>query len=165
VGSTARLSGWIHATRDHGGIIFIDLRDHYGLTQLVFNPDKPFYHQVSRLPRESTVTVTGQVMKRDAETINPALETGQIELWVDEIEILSQAQTLPFSITDDRPIPEATRLTYRFLDLRRQRVHDRLMLRSKVIASIRQRMIDMGFADGQHVDWRTGWTDVYILGQ
>jgi aspartyl-tRNA synthetase len=149
VGSPARLSGWIHATRDHGGIIFIDLRDHYGLTQLVFNPDKPFYHQVSRLPRESTVTVTGQVMKRDAETINPALETGQVELWVDEIEILSQAQVLPFSITDDRPIPEATRLTYRFLDLRRQGVHERLMLRSKVIASIRQRMIDMGFSEFQ----------------
>lgn len=149
VGSTARLSGWIHATRDHGGIIFIDLRDHYGLTQLVFNPDKPFYHQVSRLPRESTVTVTGQVMKRDAETINPALATGQVELWVDAIEILSQAQMLPFSITDDRPIPEATRLTYRFLDLRRQRVHERLMLRSKVIASIRQRMIDMGFSEFQ----------------
>ncbi len=149
VGMTARLSGWIHATRDHGGIVFIDLRDHYGLTQLVLNPDKPFYEQAAKLPRESTVTVTGRVMKRDDETINPALVTGEVELWVEDVEVLSQAQPLPFSITDDRHIPEATRLTHRFLDLRRQSLHDRLMLRSRVIASIRQRMIAMGFSEFQ----------------
>ena len=101
VGMTARLSGWIHTRRDHGGIVFIDLRDHYGLTQLVLNPNDPLYAQAARLPRESTVTVTGRVMQREAETINPALATGEVELWVEECEVLSQAQMLPFSITDD----------------------------------------------------------------
>lgn len=149
VGMTARLSGWIHATRDHGGIVFIDLRDHYGLTQLVLNPNKPFYDEISRLPRESTVTVTGPVTRRDDETINTMVETGEVELVVESIEILSQARPLPFSITDERMIPEVTRLAHRFLDLRRQGLHDRIMLRSKVIASIRQRMIEMGFFEFQ----------------
>ncbi len=149
VGMTARLSGWIHTRRDHGGIVFIDLRDHYGLTQLVLNPNDPLYAQAARLPRESTVTVTGRVMQREAETINPALATGEVELWVEECEVLSQAQMLPFSITDDKTIPESTRLTYRFLDLRRQTLHDRIMLRSQVIASIRRRMIEMGFSEFQ----------------
>jgi aspartyl-tRNA synthetase len=149
VGSRARLSGWLHATRDHGGIVFIDLRDHYGLTQLVLHPDKDFYDQAAKLPRESTITVTGTVMKRDETTINPGLETGEVELWVEDFEVLSRAQPLPFSITDERSIPEATRLTYRFLDLRRPALHQRIMLRSQVIAGIRRRMIEMGFAEFQ----------------
>ncbi len=149
VGEIAKLSGWIHTIRNHGGIIFVDLRDHYGLTQLVLNPDQAFFEQASRLPRESVILVSGPVMKREAETVNPTLNTGEVELWVDAFEVLGQADLLPFSIADERPMAEATRLTYRFLDLRRQSLHDHVMLRSRVIASIRRRMTDMGFNEFQ----------------
>jgi len=101
-GETARLSGWIHRKRDHGGVLFVDLRDHYGITQLVFYPDRPFYAKIAHLSRESVVTVTGQVAERTLENINPNVETGEVELHVDELAVLSEAAPLPFPIAEDQ---------------------------------------------------------------
>lgn len=148
-GETARLSGWIHRKRDHGGVLFVDLRDHYGITQLVFYPDRPFYAKIAHLSRESVVTVTGQVAERTLENINPNVETGEVELHVDELAVLSEAAPLPFPIAEDHQVPEATRLTHRFLDLRRERLHRHVLLRSQVISSIRRRMTDFGFSEFQ----------------
>ena len=149
VNQTVRLSGWIHRVRDHGGVIFIDLRDHYGLTQAVIHPDKDFHCDVHHWRLESVVTLTGAVVKRDESTFNPNIPTGEVELVAEEMTIQSRSDVLPFPVADESLCPESTRLTYRFLDLRRTTLHNSIILRSKIIASIRQRMTNLGFEEFQ----------------
>jgi aspartyl-tRNA synthetase len=148
-GRTARISGWVHRKRDHGQLLFVDLRDHYGITQCVADSGSPVFGRLEALKLETVVTVTGKVVARSAETVNPALATGQIELQVAEIAIQSEAEPLPFPVNADADYPEETRLKYRFLDLRRESVHRNIVLRSRVISSIRRRMIDQGFLEYQ----------------
>jgi len=149
VGQTVRLSGWIHRKRDHGGLLFVDLRDHYGLTQCVLEPENEFFETLERLRVESVIQVTGEVLARSDETVNPNLPTGGIELRVDTMEILSEAGELPLPVFGEPDYPEDTRLKYRFLDLRRDTLHQNLVLRSQIIASIRRRMTDSGFLEIQ----------------
>ncbi len=149
VGQSLRLSGWVFRKRDHGNLLFIDLRDHYGVTQIVFHPEKPFFEQASKLKYESVITVTGRVVAREATTINPKMQTGEIEVVVDEIVIQSVAENLPLQVDSTEDGPEDTRLRYRFLDLRRERIHQNIVRRSKIIASLRRRMIDHGFMEFQ----------------
>jgi len=148
-GRTARLSGWVHRKRDHGQLLFIDLRDHYGVTQCVIDISSPLFAAADALRLESVVTVTGRVTSRSPETINLKLDTGEVELVIAEIETQSEAEPLPFPVNSDAEYPEDMRLAYRFLDLRRERVHANVLLRSHVIASIRRRMIDQGFIEFQ----------------
>ena len=148
-GSTARLSGWVHRKRDHGGLLFIDLRDHYGMTQCVVAQGSPVLKLLEELRPESVITVTGDVVPREAGTVNAKLPTGAIELRVREVEVQSSAEVLPIQVAGDAEFPEELRLRYRFLDLRRDRQHRNLMLRSQVISSIRRRMIDQGFTEFQ----------------
>jgi aspartyl-tRNA synthetase len=148
-GSTARLSGWVHRKRDHGQLLFIDLRDHYGATQCVIDISSPLFPAADALRLETVATMTGRIVPRSPETVNPKLDTGEVELAIAEIDVLSEAETLPFPVNSDAEYPEEMRLAYRFLDLRRERMHDNIMLRSKVIASIRRRMIEQGFAEFQ----------------
>ena len=148
-GSEVRLSGWIHRKRDHGGLLFIDLRDHYGLTQLVFNPTSPGFAKVERLRAESVICCDGKVIKRDSDVINPNLPTGEIEVVVADVEILSEAAELPLPVFGEPEYPEEIRLKNRFLDLRRETLHKNIVLRSRIIADIRQRMIDQGFLEYQ----------------
>jgi len=149
VGATARLSGWVHRKRDHGQLQFLDLRDHYGVTQCVVDVSSPLFQAVDALRLESVVTVTGRVVARSAETVNPRLDTGGVELVVDSVEIQSEAEPLPFPVNTEADYPEDMRLRYRFLDLRREGVHRNIVLRSRVIASIRRRMIEAGFMEFQ----------------
>jgi aspartyl-tRNA synthetase len=148
-GQTVRVSGWVHRKRDHGQLLFIDLRDHYGITQVVADSSSPVFKQFETLRLESVITVTGTVVARSAETVNAQLPTGRIEVQVAELTIQSEAETLPFPINAEADYPEEMRLRYRFLDLRRETVHQGIVLRSKVIASIRRRMIDQGFMEYQ----------------
>ena len=148
-GKPARLSGWVHSKRDHGGLLFVDLRDHYGLTQCVFASGTPAFAQAEELRPESVITVTGQVVLREAVTVNPKLPTGEIELRAETLEVQSAAEVLPIQVAGDQQFPDELRLKYRFLDLRRERVHRNLMLRAGVIASIRRRMIAQGFTEFQ----------------
>ena len=148
-GTTARLSGWVHRKRDHGGLLFIDLRDHYGLTQCVFAGGSPAFKAAEALRLESVITVTGTVVPRAPDAVNPKLATGQVELQVAELAVQSVAEPLPLQVASDTEYPEETRLRYRFLDLRRERPHRNIMLRSQVIASIRRRMIDARFTEFQ----------------
>jgi aspartyl-tRNA synthetase len=148
-GQTARLSGWVHRKRDHGGLLFIDLRDHHGLTQCVIPAGSPVFALADRLRVESVVTVTGQVVARVAGTVNDRLPTGGIELRVEELAVQSEAAVLPIQVAGEAEFPEDLRLRYRFLDLRREKPHRNLMLRSAVIASIRRRMIEQGFTEFQ----------------
>src|SRR5437588_7021367 len=148
-GQTARLSGWVHRKRDHGQLLFVDLRDHYGITQCVIDVSSPLFPAAEALRLESVVTMTGRVTKRSEDTINPNLPTGEVELVIDAIEVQSVAEPLPFPVNTDAEYPEEMRLTYRFLDLRREDVHAKMMLRSAVIASIRRRMIEQGFTEFQ----------------
>ncbi|MBN9532077.1 MAG: aspartate--tRNA ligase [Alphaproteobacteria bacterium] len=149
VGNTVRLSGWVNRRRDHGGLLFIDLRDHYGLTQCVVEPDAAAFAEADRCRSEWVVTLTGKVVARTPETVNPDLPTGDIELRIAEVAIQSVAQELPLPVFGDLEYPEDTRLKYRFLDLRRERLHRNITLRSHVIASIRRRMIAQGFTEFQ----------------
>jgi aspartyl-tRNA synthetase len=149
VGSTVRISGWIHRKRDHGGVLFVDLRDHYGLTQVVAAAGSAALKLLESLRVESVVTVTGQVVSRGAEAVNPKLATGEIEVVAREITVQSAASELPMPVAGEADYPEEIRLTYRYLDLRRERLHRNIMLRSAVIASIRRRMIDQGFFEFQ----------------
>ena len=149
VGSTVRLSGWINRKRDHGQLVFIDLRDHYGITQCVADSSDPMFASVEETRNESVVTVTGSVVKRSDETINPALPTGEIEVRIDTFSIQSAAEVLPLQVNSDEDAGEETRLRYRYLDLRRSRPHDNIMLRASVIQSIRRRMVDIGFTEFQ----------------
>ena len=149
VGSTVRLSGWIHRKRDHGNLLFVDLRDHYGLTQIVTDVDSDAFKVLEKLRAESVVTITGDVVARAAETVNANLPTGEIEVRARDVSVQSSAQELPMPVFGDAEYPEDIRLRYRFLDLRRDRLHSNIVLRSKVISSIRQRMIDQGFTEFQ----------------
>ncbi|MFG2680395.1 aspartate--tRNA ligase [Streptomyces sp. NPDC048392] len=145
VGTDVRLSGWLHNRRDLGGILFIDLRDHHGITQLVARPGTEAYEALDRLTKESTVRVDGEVVSRGTENINPDLPTGEIEVEVGEVELLGAAQPLPFTINTEDGVNEERRLEYRFLDLRRERMHRNIMLRTSVISSIRSKMVALGF--------------------
>jgi aspartyl-tRNA synthetase len=148
-GLPARLSGWVHSKRDHGGLLFIDLRDHYGLTQCVFAAGSAAFATVDRLRPESVITVTGEVVLREEGTVNPRLPTGEVELRAREVVVQSAADVLPMQVAGEEKYPDDIRLTYRFIDLRREKVHRNIMLRAAVIASIRRRMIDQGFTEFQ----------------
>ena len=149
VGETVRLSGWVHRRRDHGGVLFVDLRDHYGLTQIVADSDSPALAALESVRVESVVTIDGVVKRRSEATVNPNLATGEVEVFAQNVTILSAAQELPMPVAGEAEYPEDIRLTNRFLDLRRERIHANIVLRSGVIASIRQRMIGQGFTEFQ----------------
>src|SRR6476646_2592630 len=149
IGSTVRLSGWCHRIRDHGGVLFIDLRDHYGLTQVVADPDSKAFTLAETLRAEWVVRIDGKVRKRPGGTENPDLPTGQVEVYIDEIEVLGPAADLPMPVFGEQDYPEEIRLKYRFLDLRRDHLHANIMLRGKVIDSIRRRMKESGFFEFQ----------------
>jgi aspartyl-tRNA synthetase len=149
VGAEVRLSGWVHRRRDHGGLIFIDLRDHYGMTQCVVEPDSPAFAEADRARSEWVLTVTGRVTARPGDMINRDLPTGEVEVRIDTVTVQSVAQELPLPVFGDLEYPEDTRLQYRFLDLRRERLHRNITLRSNVIQSIRRRMVAQGFTEFQ----------------
>jgi len=149
VGSTVRVSGWVHRVRDHGGLLFIDLRDHYGITQCVVDPKSPAFADAERLKPEWVVRVDGEVVARSAETINPHLPTGEVEIRVAAIEVLSEAKELPLPVFGEPDYPEETRLKYRFLDLRRESLHANIMKRQAIIWSLRNRMREAGFFEFQ----------------
>ena len=149
VGTTVRLSGWIHRKRDHGNLMFVDLRDHYGITQIVTDADSPAHAVLDGLRAESVVTVTGDVVARSTETVNAGLATGAIEVRAREVSVQSAAAELPMPVFGHTDYPEEIRLKYRYLDLRRERLHANIVLRSNVISSIRQRMIAQGFTEFQ----------------
>jgi aspartyl-tRNA synthetase len=148
-GQTARLSGWVHSKRDHGGLLFIDIRDHYGLTQCVFAAGSAVFEQAEKLRPESVVTVTGEVVLRDAATVNPRLPTGEVEVRAAELVVQSTAEVLPLQVAGDEKYPDELRLKYRFIDLRREKMQRNIKLRAGVIASIRRRMIEAGFTEFQ----------------
>ncbi|MGH6876821.1 MAG: amino acid--tRNA ligase-related protein, partial [Rhizomicrobium sp.] len=149
VGSRVRLSGWVNRRRDHGGLLFLDLRDHYGITQGVIEPESPAFAEADRVRAEWVVTITGSVVARAPETVNRDMPTGEVEVRIEEILVQSAAQELPLPVFGDVDYPEETRLKYRFLDLRRERLHKNITLRSNVIQSIRGRMIAQGFTEFQ----------------
>jgi len=149
VGQTVRLSGWIHRKRDHGGVLFVDLRDHYGITQIVADEDSPALELLDSLRVESVVTIDGEVKARDAATINPNLQTGEIEVFARSVVVQSRADELPMPVAGEQDYPEDIRLKYRYLDLRRETMHANILLRSRVISSLRKRMIDQGFTEFQ----------------
>ena len=148
-GSPVRLSGWIHRKRDHGNLLFIDLRDHYGITQCVIDVSSPLFEQSEKARVESVITVTGKVVKRTDDTVNRSLPTGEVELSIDELIIESPAEVLPMPVFGEADYSEEIRLTYRFLDLRREQVHANIVQRSNVISSIRRRMTEQGFMEIQ----------------
>ena len=149
IGQEVRLSGWCHRIRDHGGLLFIDLRDHYGLTQCVADPDSPAFAEVEKFRAEWVVQISGVVRARPAGTENPNLPTGLVEIFISHVEVLGAAAELPLPVFGDVDYPEETRLKYRFLDLRRERLHNNIMLRGKVISSMRNRMMVQGFNEVQ----------------
>jgi aspartyl-tRNA synthetase len=149
IGNTVRLSGWCHRIRDHGGVLFIDLRDHYGLTQVVADPDSPAFALAEKLRAEWVVRIDGKVRRRPEGTENPDLPTGQVEVYINEIEVLGPAAELPMPVFGEQDYPEEIRLKYRFLDLRREHLHNNIMLRGQVIDSIRSRMKGAGFFEFQ----------------
>ena len=148
-GADVRLSGWCHRIRDHGGLLFIDLRDHYGLTQCVVDPDSPAFSEAEKLRSEFVIRVDGRVRKRPPGTENSEMPTGLVEVYVQEIEVLGPAGDLPLPVFGDQPYPEDTRLRYRFLDLRRDKLHQNIMLRGQIIDSLRRRMKEQGFFEFQ----------------
>jgi aspartyl-tRNA synthetase len=147
VGETVKLSGWVHRKRDHGGVIFIDLRDHYGITQVVVNPDKEFFAEAEQVRFESVITVTGEVVARTEETINPEMPTGEIEVVADTFLIESACEQLPFPVNQDADYPEETRLSHRYLDLRTERLHKNILLRSKTAQLTRKHLTERGFTE------------------
>jgi aspartyl-tRNA synthetase len=149
LGSTVRLSGWLRNRRDHGGVYFIDLADHYGTTQLVAAPGSDMYERVIRLPKETVIRADGVVVPREEGKVNPLMPTGEIEIRVTAIEVLGPTEPLPFNVFPENAVPEDLRLTYRFLDLRRSKMHANIVLRSRIISSIRRRMVDLGFMEYQ----------------
>lgn len=149
VDQQVKLSGWVHRKRDHGNLLFVDLRDHYGITQLVASEGSPHLDALSHVPLESVITITGKVVARATETVNKDIATGEIEVAVESFHLESKAEPLPLQVNLDRETPEETRLKYRFLDLRREKIHTNIMLRSQVIASLRRRMTDAGFNEFQ----------------
>src|SRR5437870_9522159 len=149
IGKEVRLSGWCHRIRDHGGVLFIDLRDHYGIIQVVADPDSPAFKTAETLRSESVVRIDGKVRKRPGGTENPDLPTGAIEVYINEIEVLGPAGELPMPVFGEQEYPEDIRLKYRFLDLRRERLHRNIMMRGAIIDSIRRRMKEQGFFEFQ----------------
>ncbi|MDD9730192.1 aspartate--tRNA ligase [Mameliella sp. AT18] len=149
VGDTVRLAGWVHRIRDHGGVLFIDLRDHYGMTQVLCDPDSPVFAQVEKVRSEWCIRIDGTVKARADSLVNPKLPTGEIEVYIRDIEVLGEAQELPLIVFGDQEYPEETRLKYRYLDLRREAMQKSMTLRSDVVASIRRRMWDKGFREYQ----------------
>ena len=148
-GDTARISGWVHRKRDHGNLLFVDLRDHYGLTQIVIDSSSPIFSELEAVRLESVICVTGDVVRRSEETVNASLPTGEVEIAVKEMTLLAAADPLPLQVNSDEDYGEEIRLRYRFLDLRRARIHRNITLRSEVIADIRRRMVDQGFIEFQ----------------
>ncbi|MBX3511053.1 MAG: aspartate--tRNA ligase, partial [Hyphomonadaceae bacterium] len=148
-GKDVRLAGWVHRKRDHGGLLFIDLRDNYGLTQIVIAPSSPAFAGAERVRAESVIRIDGKVVNRTAETVNANLPTGAIEVQASALEVLGAAEELPLPVFGEPDYPEDIRLKYRFLDLRREKLHRSIVLRSQVIASLRRRMIDQGFTEFQ----------------
>ena len=149
VGETARLSGWVHRVRDHGGLLFIDLRDHYGITQCVVDPDSPVFAMAENARAEWVIRVDGEVKKRADDAINKNLPTGEIEIFISDMEILSESPELPLPIFGEPDYPEDIRLKYRFLDLRRETIHANIMKRAEIVSSLRRRMTDGGFFEFQ----------------
>ncbi|MEN8683874.1 aspartate--tRNA ligase [Marivita sp.] len=149
VGQTVRLSGWVHRIRDHGGVLFIDLRDHYGVTQLLCDPDSPVFSDVEKARSEWCIRIDGEVKARDASLVNPKLPTGEIEVFIRDLEVLGAAEELPLIVFGDQEYPEETRLRYRFLDLRREAMQRNMTLRSDVVSSIRKRMWAQDFREYQ----------------
>ncbi len=149
VGDTIRLSGWVHRVRDHGGVLFIDLRDHYGMTQVICDPDSPVFAQVEAVRAEWCIRIDGTVKARAESLVNPKLPTGEIEVYARDIEVLGHASELPLQVFGDQEYPEETRLRYRYLDLRREKMQANMMLRSDVVASMRRRMWDAKFREFQ----------------
>src|SRR3954468_16290330 len=149
IGETVRLSGWVHRVRDHGGVLFIDLRDHYGITQVVADPDSPAFKGVENVRAEWVIRVDGKVRRRPGGTENADLPTGQIEVYIAEMEVLGPAAELPMPVFGDQEYPEDIRLKYRFLDLRRERLHRNIIKRGEIIDSIRRRMKEQGFFEFQ----------------
>lgn len=149
VGQTIRLSGWVHRVRDHGGVLFIDLRDHYGITQVLADSDSPAFAAIEKVRAEWVIQIEGRVKARDASLVNPKLPTGEIEVYATGLTVLGEAAELPLPVFGETEYPEETRLTYRFLDLRREGMHRNMMLRSNVVRSLRNRMWDMGFNEFQ----------------
>ena len=149
VGDTIRLSGWVHRVRDHGGVLFIDLRDHYGMTQVLCDPDSPVFADVEKVRSEWCIRIDGNVKARDPELVNPKIPTGEVEVFIRDMEVLGTAEELPLMVFGDQEYPEETRLKYRYLDLRREKMQANMTLRSDVVASIRRRMWDKGFREYQ----------------
>ncbi len=149
VGETVRLSGWVHRVRDHGGLLFIDLRDHYGITQVMADPDSPVFAEIEKLRSEWCIRIDGNVMLRDESLINAKIPTGEVEVFIRDLEVLGQAEELPLMVFGEQDYPEETRLRYRYLDLRRQKLQDNMKLRSDVVASIRRKMWERNFREYQ----------------
>ncbi len=149
VGQNVRLSGWVHRVRDHGGVLFIDLRDHYGITQVIADGDSPVFAELEKVRSEWCIRIDGTVLARDESLVNPSLPTGEIEVFVRDLEVLGAAAELPLMVFGDQDYPEETRLKYRYLDLRREKMQDNMKLRSDVVASMRKRMWDSGFREYQ----------------
>ncbi|MBU2891202.1 aspartate--tRNA ligase [Celeribacter halophilus] len=149
VGDTVRLSGWVHRIRDHGGILFVDLRDHYGMTQVLCDPDSPVFSEMEKVRAEWCIRIDGTVKARDPELVNPKLPTGEIEVFVRDLEVLGAAAELPLMVFGDQEYPEETRLKYRYLDLRRDQMQKNMVMRSQVVQDLRQRMWDRGFNEFQ----------------
>ncbi|MBF9035506.1 aspartate--tRNA ligase [Rhodobacterales bacterium HKCCE2091] len=149
VGETVRLAGWVHRVRDHGGVLFVDLRDHYGVTQVLCDPDSPVFSEMEKVRSEWCIRVDGVVKARDESLVNPKIPTGEIEVFVRDLEVLGPAGELPLQVFGDQEYPEETRLKYRYLDLRRETMQEKMTLRSDVVASIRRRMWDSGFREYQ----------------
>ncbi len=149
VGDTVRLSGWVHRVRDHGGILFIDLRDHYGITQVLCDPDSPVFSQMEKVRSEWCIRIDGNVKARDPDLVNDKIPTGEVEVFVRDLEVLGAAEELPLMVFGDQEYPEETRLKYRFLDLRREKLQKNMKLRSDVVASMRKRMWDLNFREYQ----------------
>src|SRR5690349_12971289 len=148
-GADVRLSGWCHRIRDHGGLLFIDLRDHYGMTQCVADPDSPAFKDAERLRSEWVVRIDGKVRRRPESTENPELATGAVEVYIGEIEVLGPAGELPLPVFGEQEYPEDIRLKYRFLDLRREKLHQNIMTRGAIVDSMRKRMKEQGFFEFQ----------------
>jgi aspartyl-tRNA synthetase len=149
IDQTVRLSGWCHVIRDHGGVLFIDLRDHYGITQCVADPDSPAFKDAEKLRLEWVVRIDGRVRHRPEGTTNPKLPTGMVEVYISEIEVLGPAGELPMPVAGEQEYPEDIRLKYRFLDLRREKLHQNIMTRGAIVDSMRKRMKEQGFFEFQ----------------
>ena len=149
VGETVRLSGWVHRVRDHGGLLFIDLRDHYGITQVMADPDSPVFSEIEKVRSEWCIRIDGEVKARDESLVNAKIPTGEIEVFIRDIEVLGKSEALPLMVFGEQEYPEETRLRYRYLDLRREKMQTNMVLRSNMIQSIRKRMWDKGFNEYQ----------------